>query len=619
MKLLFLGNSITLHAPAPDIGWNGNWGMAASCRENDYVHRLEQKLRDAGKETELRIRFIVNLEREPETYPFEELSEDREWKPDVVILRVCENTPKEKMEAFGKAYRRLIAYFACSAHKPVIFAVGPFWKNDRAEELIRQAAQAFPERAFFLSLSPLHSREYTAAGLFTHGGVASHPSDRGMEEIASILFEGMVSAGLLRKAVPVPVPEGEAVSDAYRVLLDGEPADCYTCRVSAVPFNRSWPGHQRSLDQTELAAFLSFSMTAPAELCVTADRDFDEVRIRPLSKGIVPHTEGRTIRFTISEPGQYSVELDGRHRNLHIFADPARDFSAEREKATYVFGPGIHDAGMIELRSGESVFLDAGAVVHGSIRAEKAENIGVYGYGILDYSTMERHVPLEMTRDGLINFVECENVKMEGIILRDSSWFNVTAFNCRNLLYENVKVIGCWRYNSDGFDFINSQNVRVSNCFLRTFDDTVVLKGWRTDGAWYEKMNVENYVIENCVLWCDWGGAMEIGAETVADEYAGILFRNCDVIHNSDGGMRIQSGDRAYIHDVRYENIRVEYSRYDRANAYQSSEDAKYDPPDVPNCPNVIKNFMYCGMWTEDQILGNVRDVSYRNIEIFAD
>ena len=38
LNVLFIGNSITRHAPKESIGWSGNWGMAASCEERDYVH-----------------------------------------------------------------------------------------------------------------------------------------------------------------------------------------------------------------------------------------------------------------------------------------------------------------------------------------------------------------------------------------------------------------------------------------------------------------------------------------------------------------------------------------------------------------------------------------------------
>ena len=39
-KILIMENSITYHGKKTEIGWNGNWGMAASKAENDYVHIL---------------------------------------------------------------------------------------------------------------------------------------------------------------------------------------------------------------------------------------------------------------------------------------------------------------------------------------------------------------------------------------------------------------------------------------------------------------------------------------------------------------------------------------------------------------------------------------------------
>lgn len=195
MKILFLGNSITLHSPAPDIGWTGNWGMAASSEENDYVHRLESMLAAAGYNPIIRIRNVADFERDPAGISPAYFDDDLAFAPDVVIFRMCENTPAEKQEAFAAAYEELIGKFRADTDCTVI-AVCPFWENNTMERLMRDAAER--GGALWLSLYSLHGDiTYQAVGQFEHSGVASHPSDKGMEAIAEIIFEGMRSAELI--------------------------------------------------------------------------------------------------------------------------------------------------------------------------------------------------------------------------------------------------------------------------------------------------------------------------------------------------------------------------------------------------------------------------------------
>lgn len=429
------------------------------------------------------------------------------------------------------------------------------------------------------------------------------------------------------KPIIIPaVPAEEGKSTEFAVRVDGQVVECQLARVSSMPFNRGWPGKERPLDQTELSSFAVFEIGQPVEVEVIANRTFSQAVLRPQSKNIALSVTGNTIRFTLSEPGQFSLELDGRRNNLTLFANPVKTYETSGD--CLYFGPGVHDIEKLELHSGQTLFVDSGAVVYArTIRAFDSENIRIIGHGIIDFSRYERTVSDVFVEEnsGSISFIRCNHILVDGVILRDATWWTMTAINCTNIKYENVKLIGMWRYNSDGLDFVNSQNVSITNCFVRSFDDGIVIKGLNKyrDGELIERhdyMSVENYLIENCVVWCDWGGALEIGAETVAKEYKNIVFRNCDVIHIDQAAMRIHSGASAEIHHIFYENICAEYSAHDTDPVLQVADDQVYVSDAKPYVGGLIRGFNYWGPWVPGPAkLPTIHDVFYKNIRVFSD
>ena len=105
-------------------------------------------------------------------------------------------------------------------------------------------------------------------------------------------------------------PEGEMTVSDFSVRVNGEETSPWFCRVSAMPYNTVWPGHQRPMDQSEISSFLSFEMSEPVTLRLVASRDFDDLAIRPLSKGVQARVRGREIEFTLTQCGSYTVELE---------------------------------------------------------------------------------------------------------------------------------------------------------------------------------------------------------------------------------------------------------------------------------------------------------------------
>ncbi|MBR7099003.1 MAG: hypothetical protein IKC59_06275 [Clostridia bacterium] len=365
----------------------------------------------------------------------------------------------------------------------------------------------------------------------------------------------------------------------YKVYVNGTEIPVYACRVSAYPFNRLWPGHQRAIDQTELASYVNLISDEPLEIRVEPLSKSAEgsIMIKPYSKGIKAEKDGNQIVFTVRERGGYVLEIDDYHGFLYIFNNRPTVCKAP-EEVTHYFGAGVHFVGKLTLKSNESVYVDKDALVYGCLFAEQAENIRIYGNGVFDDSGEERFCEpcYESYTNGNLKLYDCKNVRIEGVGFTNSAVWCINLFHCFDVEIDSINVFGQWRYNTDGVDVVNSRDITVKNSFIHSFDDAITVKG--IDRYSYECNR--NMLFEHCVLWCDWGKTCEIGLETAAREYENIIFRDCDILRAGNTACDIQNGDCAEVHDITFENIRVELESFYTPYVVQRREDQIYDRRD---------------------------------------
>ena len=191
IRVLFVGNSITRHGAAPQIGWYNDCGMAASSKEKDYVHQLIAKIDAAKEDAAYCICQVAEWERKYKegTEKLHSLFEGAHaFAADIIILRFIENCSFDGWDSdiFKAELEKLIAYFDPDKKAKVIITNG-FWHHC-GDQAIKEFAEA--NNIPFVELGDLGELdEMKAVGLFEHSGVAAHPGDLGMEKIAERIYD----------------------------------------------------------------------------------------------------------------------------------------------------------------------------------------------------------------------------------------------------------------------------------------------------------------------------------------------------------------------------------------------------------------------------------------------
>ncbi len=188
-KIMFLGNSITMHGYAPQIGWHGNWGMAASSADKDYVHILRKGI--SGKYPNAS--FLIAQGANWEISYFNGCSLDelfsgaKDYDPDVIICLLGENIPSEyfEEESFISAFHKLHNYLGTNNTKLIV--ASSFFNNEAKTNAIKKYCDKY--NADFVYISDIILNKENLAEEFEHPGIKIHPGDKGMKIIAERIFD----------------------------------------------------------------------------------------------------------------------------------------------------------------------------------------------------------------------------------------------------------------------------------------------------------------------------------------------------------------------------------------------------------------------------------------------
>ncbi|RIK83724.1 MAG: hypothetical protein DCC67_05610 [Planctomycetota bacterium] len=194
-RILFLGNSITLHEPKAEIGWNGNWGMAASSADRDYVHLVAGALAEStGFKPEIRVKNIADFERQYATYDVDQqLKESFAFDPDLIVLAVGENVPTLESDSEKAQFKAaVLSILRCTLAKrrPRLVVRSCFWADAAKDQVLSTACREAGGR--FVDIGALGRDPANRAGAersLTNDAVAGHPGDKGMTALADAIVQ----------------------------------------------------------------------------------------------------------------------------------------------------------------------------------------------------------------------------------------------------------------------------------------------------------------------------------------------------------------------------------------------------------------------------------------------
>lgn len=213
---------------------------------------------------------------------------------------------------------------------------------------------------------------------------------------------------------------------------------------------------------------------------------------------------------------------------------------------------GVHEPGLISPKSGQTIYLEQGALVKGRIYGDGVQNVTIKGRGVIDAQGFTD----KSNKICGLEFKNSSNIRVEGIGLRTGEWWQSLYILCHDVevKYMNLMSFGV---NNDGIDIDGVTNFKVSNCFIGCGDDGF---GWHAvDAEGNGEPSTENCIAEDCVIYnAHAGNGLRVGASMETRLFKNITFKNIDVLEHAGFGIYSDHSDWATCENITFENFFIE-------------------------------------------------------------
>jgi hypothetical protein len=294
----------------------------------------------------------------------------------------------------------------------------------------------------------------------------------------------------------------------------------------------------------------SFSGSITVEVKVLKNISFGSaIKILPSRQKITPIVNGNVIRFTISNPGQFSVEIgeNGYKQGLLIFADPkeieipkplVQGYKIFKHESSLninsigssfsgiYFEKGIHNIGVYSVPPNiKNIYLEQGSWVYGALIMDGNSNVKIFGRGVLSAAKLNYRESHSIEAKN-----QSDNIQVEGIVIADQKHFAIRLIGINNTV-KWIKTIGGWVYNTDGIAAFGGS--QISNCFIWANDDSI--KVYRND-----------ITISDCVVWqLNNGAVIQMG--WTAPNSENVKIQRIDVLRTEYNKDRFNVGILNYV------------------------------------------------------------------------